>query len=71
MVPQQRAGARAILRQPDFGGASGAYYKYCAALDKKYKDVDYLAYENPKISRRSVEYCSYILEAIETDIPSG
>jgi alpha-galactosidase len=29
--------------------------------------VDYLALESPKIKERSVEYCSYILEAKETD----
>ena len=52
--------------QPDFGGASGAYYHYCKAITKKYENVDYLAMESPKITRRSVEYCSYILEAMET-----
>jgi alpha-galactosidase len=53
--------------QPDFGGASGAYYNYCKMITEKYKDVDYLALESPKITGRSVEYCSYILEAKETD----
>lgn len=55
--------------QPDFGGASGAYYQYCDMIDKKYKAFDYLAHESPKITKRSVEYCSYILEAHETDHP--
>jgi alpha-galactosidase len=54
---------------PDFGGASGAYYKYSANLAEKYKGVDYLQFESPKITRRSVEYCSYILEAAQTDAP--
>jgi len=36
-------------------------------LAEKYKNVDYLATESRKIERRSVEYCSYILEAAETD----
>ena len=70
-VPWFRSSRRALERycdMPGFGGASGAYYRYCAALDKKYRDVDYLAYEDPKISRRSVEYCSHILEAMETDV---
>ena len=53
--------------QPGFGGASGAYYNYCAMLADKYKNIDYLNLESAKISRRSVEYCSYILEAVETD----
>ncbi|MCX7049330.1 MAG: alpha-galactosidase [Candidatus Sumerlaeota bacterium] len=53
--------------EPDFGGASGAYYHYSKMLADKYKDVDYLSLESAKIEKRSVEYCSYILEARETD----
>ncbi len=71
-VPWFRSSERAIKRycdMPDFGGASGAYYKYSSGLDRKYRNVDYLALEDPKIRRRSVEYCSYILEAMETDVP--
>ena len=71
-LPWFRGSKRALDRycdMPDFGGASGAYYKYCAALGDKYKDVDYLKTESPKITRRSVEYCSYILEAAQTDVP--
>jgi alpha-galactosidase len=36
-------------------------------LAEKYADVDYLALESTAIGTRSVEYCSYILEAMETD----
>ncbi len=71
-LPWFRSSRRALERycdMPGFGGASGAYYKYCAALMEKYRDVDYLKFESPKITRRSVEYCSYILEAVETDVP--
>lgn len=71
-VPWFRSSARALKRycdQPAFGGETGAYYKYCRMLADKYKDVDYLELESPKITRRSVEYCSYILEAVETDRP--
>ena len=60
-------GLKLYCDEPAFGGESGAYYKYANALAKKYKDVDYLSLESTKIERRSVEYCSYILEAIETD----
>ena len=69
-VPWFRSSARALEEfcdQPDFGGASGAYYKYCAALDKKYAGVDYLSRESTQLRPRSIEYCSYIIEAIETD----
>jgi len=71
-VPWFRSHDRALAvycDQPDFGGASGAYYKYCAMIAEKYKDVDYLALEDPTIKARSVEYCSYILEAAQTDVP--
>ncbi len=71
-VPWFRSSQRALdmyCDQPDFGGASGAYYNYCNMLAEKYKSVDYLATESPKIEGRSVEYCSYILEAAETDRP--
>ena len=71
-VPWFRSSDRALelyCDQPGFGGASGAYYNYCNMLAEKYKSVDYLATESPKIESRSVEYCSYILEAAETDRP--
>lgn len=53
--------------QPDFGGASGAYYKYCEMLGKKFQDIDPLSMESGELEPRSKEYCSYILEAFETD----
>ena len=69
-VPWFRSSKRALelyCDQPGFGGASGAYYNYCNMLAEKFKNVDYLATESRKIEKRSVEYCSYILEAAETD----
>ena len=71
-VPWFRSHKRALelyCDEPGFGGASGAYYEYSAMIAEKYKDVDYLELEDPKIQSRSVEYCSYILEAMETDVP--
>jgi len=71
-IPWFRSSDRALelyCDQPGFGGASGAYYHYCNMLAEKYKSVDYLATESPVIEGRSVEYCSYILEAAETDRP--
>jgi alpha-galactosidase len=55
--------------EPSFGGESGAYYKYSKALAAKYAKHDPLEFENPKIESRSVEYCSYILEAVVTNKP--
>jgi alpha-galactosidase len=69
-VPWFRSSPRALelyCDQPAFGGASGAYFHYCDMLAEKYRIVDYLATESRRIERRSVEYCSYILEAAETD----
>jgi len=69
-VPWFRSSKRALdsyCDEPGFGGASGAYYKYTTDIVAKYRNVDYLSLEDPKIGDRSVEYCSYILEAMETD----
>jgi alpha-galactosidase len=69
-IPWFRSSKRALelyCDQPDFGGASGAYYQYGKMIAEKYSNVNYLDMESPKIEKRSVEYCSYILEAIETD----
>jgi len=55
--------------EPAFGGESGAYYNYCTMLAEKYEGVDYLEMESAELGQRSVEYCSYILEARETDRP--
>ena len=69
-VPWFRKNRKALdlyCDQPDFGGASGAYYKYCEMIGKKYSKVNYLDLEPTELGRRSVEYCSYILEAVATD----
>jgi alpha-galactosidase len=71
-IPWFRSSQRALEEfcdQPDFGGASGAYYKYCSMLDRKYQGVDYLRRESSELKTRSIEYCSYILEAVKTDRP--
>jgi alpha-galactosidase len=55
--------------EPSFGGESGAYYKWSQVISKKYADHDPLEFESTKIERRSVEYCSYIIEAVRTGKP--
>ena len=68
-VPWFRKNAKAMelyCDGPAFGGESGAYYKYSAALRAKYAGHDPLEYESAKIEGRSVEYCSHIMEAIVT-----
>lgn len=55
--------------EPAFGGESGAYYKWGKLMAEKYTKHDPLEYEDPKIECRSVEYCSYIMEAVATGKP--
>jgi alpha-galactosidase len=55
--------------EPSFGGESGAYYKWGKTLAEKYAKVDPLQFETTVIEKRSVEYCSYILEAVTTGRP--
>ena len=71
-VPWFRSSTRGLqtyCNEPAFGGESGAYYAFCAMLADKYRDVDYLETESDVLGRRSVEYCSYILEAHVADRP--
>jgi alpha-galactosidase len=55
--------------EPAFGGESGAYYKWGKTMAEKYSAVDPLQFESSAIESRSVEYCSYILEAVTTGKP--
>jgi alpha-galactosidase len=55
--------------EPSFGGETGAYYSWCKAIAEKYAKHDPLEYESTKIESRSVEYCSYIIEAVTTGRP--
>jgi len=71
-LPWFRSSERALARycdEPAFGGESGAYYQYGKALAAKYADHDPLEFEDAKIIGRSVEYCSYIMEAMATNRP--
>jgi alpha-galactosidase len=71
-IPWFRSSDRAMKEfcdEPGFGGETGAYFHYCQMLADKYKNVDYLSLESPTLGARSVEYCSYILEAMETGNP--
>jgi alpha-galactosidase len=55
--------------EPAFGGETGAYLKWCELIAAKLETVDMLEDESTSIEHRSVEYCSYILEAFETGVP--
>jgi alpha-galactosidase len=71
-VPWFRSSEKALglyCDEPAFGGESGAYYKWGKAMAEKYVSVDPLQFETTAIESRSVEYCSYILEAVATGKP--
>ncbi len=71
-LPWFRSSERAMKEfcdQPAFGGESGAYYKWSAAVAEKYAKTDPLEFDSPKLLPRSAEYCSYVLEAKETGVP--
>ncbi len=68
-LPYFRKNQRALdlyCDEPAFGGESGAYYKYCGMLAKKFATTDPLAMESTMLGARSAEYCSHIIEAMET-----
>jgi alpha-galactosidase len=52
--------------ESDFGGETGAYYRYCAMIEEKFRKLDPLSIEATKLVPRSAEYCSHIIEAVET-----
>ncbi len=69
-LPWFRSSQRALdlyCDEPAFGGETGAYYRYSSRLAEKYKDVNYLESEKATLGQPSVEYCSHILEACETN----
>jgi alpha-galactosidase len=68
-VPWFRKSSEALhlyCDEPSFGGESGAYYTWCTYVADKYKEKDILAGDSTVLTPRSVEYCAYIIEALET-----
>ena len=71
-VPYFRKNRKAMdlyCDEPGFGGESGAYYDWCRTVADKFAGRNMLDYESPKIEGRSIEYCSYIIEAAVTGKP--
>ncbi len=52
--------------QPLFGGESGIGYRFHSGIAKKFEKTDYLSFEAEELRPRSAEYCSHIIEAMET-----
>jgi len=55
--------------EPSFGGESGAYYSWCRTVADYYATHDPLQFESTALEPRSVEYCSWIMEAVATGRP--
>ncbi len=71
-VPWFRKNRKALslyCDEPSFGGETGAYYNWCKTVAEKYAAEDPLEFESARIERRSVEYCSHIIEAVATGKP--
>jgi alpha-galactosidase len=66
---KSRAALDLYCDEPGFGGESGAYYSWCNTVAKKYEGKNQLEGESTKLEERSVEYCTYILEAVVTGRP--
>ena len=52
--------------QPGLGGETGFSYAFAKLMEEKFGSVDYLKLETGELPPRSLDYCSYILEALET-----
>ena len=55
--------------EPSFGGETGAYYSWCRTVSDYYATHDPLQFESTALEARSVEYCSWIMEAVTTGQP--
>jgi alpha-galactosidase len=55
--------------QPLFGGESGIGYRFHNSVNERFKEEDIFALESGDLEPRSIDYCSYILEALETGKP--
>lgn len=71
-LPYFRKNKKALdlyCNEPAFGGESGAHVKWSKVVAKKLSEVDILKNEPTGIPPRSIEYGSYIIEAMETGMP--
>ena len=66
---KSRAALDAYCDEPGFGGETGAYYSWCQTVAGFYAKHDPLQFESTRLEPRSVEYCSWIMEAVATGRP--
>jgi alpha-galactosidase len=64
-----RAALDTYCDEPGFGGETGAYYSWCRTVADYYATHDPLQFESTRLEPRSVEYCSWIMEAVATGRP--
>jgi alpha-galactosidase len=55
--------------QPGLSGETGFSYRFAVSLEEKFSRKDYLEQESGNLEPRSVDFCSYILEALVTGRP--
>jgi len=68
-VPWFRKNRKALdlyCDEPAFGGESGAYYNWCKYVADKYEHEMLFDAEPVTLPARSIEYGSYVIEALET-----
>jgi alpha-galactosidase len=63
---KNRAALAEYCDQPGLGGESGFSYAFQKLMEEKFGSTDYLQKESGKLEPRSVDYCSWILEALST-----
>jgi len=71
-LPWFRSSQRALYtycNEPLFGGEHAANLRFSRAVQQKFRDIDVLSIESGELEPRSIEYCSYIIEAIITGKP--
>lgn len=71
-IPWFRSSERALKEfcdEPMFGGETGAALKFNRMVAEKFKNTDVFSVESGELEPRSMEYCSYIMEAVITGKP--
>ena len=66
---KHKAALKRYCDEPAFGGETGAYLGFSEMVAEKFANVDVLSIESGELEPRSNEYCSWIIEALETGNP--
>ena len=63
---RNRAVLDAFCDQPGLGGETGFSFAFAKMVEEKFGTTDYLKHETGDLAPRSADYCSHIVEALET-----